>query len=445
MRRKAALRKKRLMMLAAIAALVVIVAVAVIILVTSLTVPEAKDLQIESSATTQILTWKGKPKKISYQVYRKTPATDFEQIATIPAGGEHSFVSSDLTSASLYEYKVVALKGSGEKIRESKGITASAYTLPETITDGFAQTMSKDSLTVSWTPGQPVNGYEIKYATNQDMTGETLISFKPEDIEKNEATGRDTYTIPNLVVGTTYYFSIRSFCGEDVYSQWCDPFSAVVTQAVDMTGIDLNKPMVAVTYDDGPDSGAYTDRIIAAFESAGGHATFFQLGQLAEVYPDVIQRIVNGGHEIACHTYDHEHMGEAVNEYDIVHANDAIESAGGVRPSAFRCPGGEITDTIRATCASQGQAIYHWSVDTRDWSSRDADAVMAEVESIGVSDGDIILLHNIYESSAAATERLVPWLVEKGFQLVTVDQLIQAKTGQPPVPGTQYFSASNYN
>ena len=433
------------MLLGAAAVLVVIIAVAVIILVTSLTVPEAKELQIESSATTQIVTWKGKPKKISYQVYRKTPATDFEMIATIPAGGEHSFISSDLTSASLYEYKVVAVKGSGEKTRESKGITASAYTLPETITDGSAVTMSKDSLTVSWTPGQPVNGYEIKYSTSPDMTGETLLSFKPGDIVKNDATGMDTYTIPNLAVGTTYYFSIRSYCGEDVYAQWCDPFSAVVTQAVDMTGIDLNKPMVAVTYDDGPDKGDYTDRIIAAFASVGGHATFFQLGQLAETYPDVIKKIVDNGHQIACHTYDHEHMGAAVNEYDIVHANDVIEEAGGIRPSAFRCPGGEITETIRAVCTSQGQAIYHWSVDTRDWSSRDADSIMAEVESIGVSDGDIILLHNIYESSAEATERLVPWLAEQGFQLVTVDQLIQAKSGQPPVPGRQYFSASNYN
>ncbi|MDO4530228.1 MAG: hypothetical protein Q4B55_07455, partial [Lachnospiraceae bacterium] len=83
---------------------------------------------------------------------------------------------------------------------------------------------------------------------------------------------------------------------------------------------------------------------------------------------------------------------------------------------------------------------YHWSVDTRDWSSRDADSIVTETQN-NVSDGSIILMHNIYDSTADAVERIVPWLVEQGYQLVTVDQLIQAKTGQPPVPGTEYHSA----
>ena len=339
----------------------------------------------------------------------------------------------------------MAVKGSGEKARESKGTIASAYTLPETPAGGSALTMSKDSLTVSWTSNQPVSGYEINYGTNQDLSGASLLSLTPTDIVKNEATGQETYQIPNLTMGTTYFFSVRCFCGEDVYSEWSDVFSGTVTQAVDMTGIDINKPMVALTFDDGPDKGEYTNRILDALKSAGAHATFFQLGQLAEQYPEVVKRIVDEGHEIACHTYDHSHMGDAVTAEDITIGNDAIEKACGVRPDAFRAPGGELTDLIRSTCQSQGQAIYHWSVDTKDWQSRDADAVMNEVQTQGVGDGDIILMHNIYESSATATERLIPWLMEQGFQVVSAAQLIQAKSGQPPVPGTQYFSADHYN
>lgn len=306
-------------------------------------------------------------------------------------------------------------------------------------------TLSKDSLTLSWTNPQTVSGYEISFGTDQNLSDAQTVSVSPSEIQKNETTGQETYQIPNLTVGSTYYFKVRCFCGTDVYSEWSDVFSGKVTQAVDMTGIDINKPMVALTFDDGPDKGDYTNRILDVLKANGSHATFFQLGHLAEIYPDVVQRIVNEGSEIGCHTYDHGHMGNEVTSEDIIRANDAIEKACGVRPTSFRCPGGSLTDLIRSVCESEGQPIFHWSVDTRDWASRDADAVMSEVENQGVNDGDIILLHNIYESSAAATERLVPWLINQGFQVVSASQLIQAKSGAPAVPGTQYFSATNFN
>ena len=442
-RREAELRKKRRLMVGGAAALVVIIAVLVIIIVSAVTVPEPSNLEVESSATTQILTWKGKPKNISYQVYRKTEDTEYELVSTIPEGGTCSFVSSDLTSATPYEYKVVAVKGSGEKVRESKGKTVSAYTLPITPEIVSALTMSKDSLTISWTPDQPVDGYELRLGKSQDLENAEVLNFSPSDTEMNAATGALSYLIPGLAEGETFYFSLRCFCGEEIYSEWSDVYSATVTRAIDMTGIDVNKPMVALTFDDGPDKGPITDRIIAALDSVGGHATFFQLGQLCEQYPEVAKKIVDSGNQIGCHTYDHEHMGEAVTVEDITRANDAIEETTGVRPDAFRAPGGSPTDLILSTCESEGQALYHWSVDTRDWSSRDAESVINEVQQ-NVSDGDIILMHNIYESTAEAAEQVIPWLKEQGYQLVTVDQLIQAKTGQPPVPGTQYFSATNY-
>ena len=428
-----------------IAALVVVIAVAVIIIVSSLTVKKPEELQIESSSSTQILTWKGNPKKYSYQIFRKTGGSDFELVAQIPLDGECSYVSSDLTSATQYDYKIVAVKGSGEKARESEGVLVSAYTLPETLTDCSAKTMSKDSLTLSWTNGQKVSGYEVSYGTSQDLSEASVLSVSPSDIQKNEASGQEMFQIPDLSVGTTYFCKVRCFCGDDVYSEWSDVVSGTVTPAADMTGIDINKPMVALTFDDGPDKGEYTDRILKALNDNHSHATFFQLGQLAESYPDVVKRIVESGNEIGCHTYDHEHMGESVTAEDIVRGNDAIEAACGVRPTSFRAPGGALTELIRETCRSEGQPIYHWSVDTRDWSSRDADAVMSEIENQGVSDGDIILMHNIYESSAEAAERLIPWLIEQGFQVVSAAQLIQGKTGSPAVPGTQYFSATNYN
>ena len=85
-------------------------------------------------------------------------------------------------------------------------------------------------------------------------------------------------------------------------------------------------------------------------------------------------------------------------------------------------------------------SAYYWSIDTQDWSSRDADAVYHAVVD-NVSDGDIILMHEIYDSTADAVERMVPELIEKGYQLVTCHDLIAAKGGSEPVPGTQYADA----
>ncbi len=234
---------------------------------------------------------------------------------------------------------------------------------------------------------------------------------------------------------------MRSYCDQNSYSDWTPTATARVTRPVDMHGIDVNAPMVALTFDDGPDVSNITSRILDAFAAVGGHATFFQLGQRAEMYPEKIQRIVNEGHEIGNHTYDHGHMGDAVTSDDIISANDAIEAAGGVRPVSFRSPGGNTTELIRQTCIQENMTLYYWSMDTRDWYTKDAAETVSYIKS-HVEDGDIILMHNIYDSSAEAIEEILPWLVDQGYQLVTVSQLLVAKTGNLPEPGLEYYTAT---
>ena len=183
---------------------------------------------------------------------------------------------------------------------------------------------------------------------------------------------------------------------------------------------------------------------IRILKEYGGHATFFQIGVRAADLSEKLASILEAGHELGCHTYDHSHYGDAVTPNDIVSADDAIEEACGQRPTVFRSPGGMTTDLIREVCTSENMPIFYWSIDTEDWKSRDADSV-CDIVMNNVSDGDIILMHNVYESTVEAVERIVPFLVDKGYQLVTVSQLVQAKTGKPPVPGTQYVTATETN
>jgi len=79
-----------------------------------------------------------------------------------------------------------------------------------------------------------------------------------------------------------------------------------------------------------------------------------------------------------------------------------------------------------------------WNIDTLDWKTRNADSTVNAVLS-KVKDGDIILMHELYGATATATERLVPELVARGYQLVTVSELAKYK-GTALTAGRYYFS-----
>ena len=85
-----------------------------------------------------------------------------------------------------------------------------------------------------------------------------------------------------------------------------------------------------------------------------------------------------------------------------------------------------------------GLPSVNWNIDTLDWQSRNADAVVEVVQGSGNLDGCIVLMHSIYSSSAEATERLVPWLQEQGYQFVTVSELLQYKYGHTPIENKHY-------
>lgn len=189
--------------------------------------------------------------------------------------------------------------------------------------------------------------------------------------------------------------------------------------------IDPNKPMVAITYDDGPRPKS-TNRILDCLEKYNSVATFFELGYLAKAYPDCIRREVAIGCEIANHSWDHPNLttlsGTGIAN-QINSTNDLIYSICGVRPKLLRPPYGSYNSTVRNNC---GLPMIIWSIDTLDWKYRDASYVTSVIKK-EVRDGSVILMHSIYDSTAEATEIIVPWLIGQGYQLVTVSELAEAR------------------
>ncbi len=189
--------------------------------------------------------------------------------------------------------------------------------------------------------------------------------------------------------------------------------------------VDHGKPMVALTFDDGP-SAQVTGKILDLIERYGIRATFFVQGQFLTAYPQHIERAVELGCEIGNHTKDHKKLTSLTDDEIIVqrdYINNTVRDITGMTPTLLRPPYGSMNERVRETME---MPFILWSIDTRDWESRNKDAVISETLK-DVKDGDIILMHDLYTSTAEACEEIIPELISRGYQLVTVSEMFTAK------------------
>lgn len=186
------------------------------------------------------------------------------------------------------------------------------------------------------------------------------------------------------------------------------------------------RPMLALTFDDGP--GEYTDELLDCLEQNNAHATFFMLGQNVSSYPDAPKRMLELGCEIGSHSWDHTQL--TTIDLDAVakqfsDTDDALIQACGQAASVARAPYGDGNSDIYNTV---NKPFFMWSLDTEDWKLLDADADYSAVMNGDLTDGTIILMHDIHEPSVkCATEKLIPELINEGYKLVTVSELAEAK------------------
>ena len=193
---------------------------------------------------------------------------------------------------------------------------------------------------------------------------------------------------------------------------------------------------VALTFDDGP-SGRFTRRLLAGLEERQVQATFFLCGYRLEIYPQLAQQIHDSGHEIGLHGYSHKDMATLSRKA----LQKELDDTRALLPTGceavfLRPPGGSSTPLLSKLAAQEGLSLLLWSVDPRDWAVHDAAAVEAAVIS-QVQDGDVILLHDLSDSSVDAALSIIDRLQHEGFQFVTVSQLASLR-GVSPQPGKIY-------
>lgn len=207
--------------------------------------------------------------------------------------------------------------------------------------------------------------------------------------------------------------------------------------------IDPSKPMVALTFDDGPDA-VCSDQILDILEEHHALATFFEVGRNVAACPEPVSRMAEMGCEIGSHSNAHKDLSKLRKSTllrDLDTADEAFAAAGAPVPTLVRPPYGAVNKTVKS---ATGRSMVTWTVDTEDWRSRNAQTVIDYVKNYGDLDGEIILMHSIYESTVEATAVLVPWLQEQGYQLVTVTELMAYYYGELPQPdhfyGYTYFA-----
>ena len=260
----------------------------------------------------------------------------------------------------------------------------------------------------------------IDSATDTDSYVSQIVSSDAGDTAYvSSVTSQTTNTVSNTHVENTEY-----------------RFDADNKLIIDTDTLD-GKKAVALTFDDGP--GEYTQKLLNGLKERGVKATFFMCGSCVEKYPDVLPQMAADGHQIGSHTYSHSDitsLGKEERSDQISRTDNAIQNACGEISTAFRPPYGSHNAETDAEITDKTIAL--WSLDTLDWQSRDANAIRDVVVN-KVWDGDIILFHDIYESSVDGAFMVIDELKEKGYVFVTVDELL-TRYGYPIQKGTAHNS-----
>lgn len=214
--------------------------------------------------------------------------------------------------------------------------------------------------------------------------------------------------------------------------------------------LDLNKPMLALTFDDGPHR-TYTDQILDVLEKYQARATFFELGKnidQVKTSKEILQRELDLNCEIGSHSYDHPNLlkqseAEVIDQFK--RTDEAIAKRIDYKPQIYRPPYGN-GNLDQAKLINKSAII--WSIDTEDWKYRNTETIVNNINKINYYDGRVILMHSIYKESAEAVKIIVNDFTQKGIQFVTISELLANKYHVNPRSvdyyGYKYFYNPNH-
>ena len=202
--------------------------------------------------------------------------------------------------------------------------------------------------------------------------------------------------------------------------------------------VETDRNVVALTFDDGPKN-PETERLLDVLDEADAHTTFFvRGGAITEETKSLVVRAAHAGHEIGNHTHSHlnlENADRGTVREEILRTHHQLAELTGMEPTVIRPPYGKALEIVDEIASAVGyRATVGWSVDAEDWESPPA-ATIAERVLAGLAPGAIVLLHDGCTDTRADQSRmetinavriLVSAIRDRGFELVTVSQLLES-------------------
>jgi polysaccharide deacetylase family sporulation protein PdaB len=188
----------------------------------------------------------------------------------------------------------------------------------------------------------------------------------------------------------------------------------------------------------------YTDALLNTMQKYEVRCTFFAVQFWVEKYPEYAKKIVSAGHELGTHSRTHSYMSKQTKEQiqdELNTSREAIAKATGQTTNLFRAPYGDYDDLLVDTAKEMGLYTIQWDVDSLDWKELSADEIFRRV-SEKAKDGSICLFHNAAINTPEALPRIIEYLLQNGYEIVPVSQLIYTENYTIDHTGRQWQSAT---
>ncbi|MGA5414154.1 polysaccharide deacetylase family protein [Streptomyces pseudogriseolus] len=207
---------------------------------------------------------------------------------------------------------------------------------------------------------------------------------------------------------------------------------------------------LVLTFDDGPDP-TWTPKVLDVLKKHDAHAVFFVTGTMASRYPDLVQRMVDEGHEVGLHTFNHPDLALQSKkriDWELSQNQLAITGAAGIRTSLFRPPYSSFSDAmdneswpVTQYIGSRGYLTVVNNTDSEDWKRPGVDEIIRRATPHN-GEGAIVLMHDSggdRSQTVAALDRFLPDLKDKGYEFDNLTEALDAPSAHSPVTGPELW------
>jgi peptidoglycan/xylan/chitin deacetylase (PgdA/CDA1 family) len=189
------------------------------------------------------------------------------------------------------------------------------------------------------------------------------------------------------------------------------------------------KKLVAITFDDGPSSSTTND-LVDWLSTKDARVSFFMVGNRVNKNAELVKKIYDAGHTIGNHSYSHKSFNKQQPDsylYEINTTNQLIKDITGEDVIFLRPPYGSYK---KSTLENVNMNFVLWSIDTLDWKTRNVDMIFEEIVN-NVQDGDIVLMHDLYDTTVEAAKKSIDYLLENGYAVVSLEEMYRLRGTEP--------------